>query len=138
MFSLSDLPLAIPAELTLNPHAGGVVTFAGHVRDQNEGKVVTAIDYEAYQALAESEGNAIMTEAMDKFGLYDVQALHRTGFLRIGDMAIWVYVTAMHRREAFQAAEYIVHEIKHRVPIWKKEYYADGASAWVRCTHHTN
>jgi len=135
MFILSDQPLIVPTNLPLDAHAGGVVTFMGHVRALNEGKSVTSIDYEAYPELAESEGNRILAEARLKFPLYEARALHRTGHLLVGDLAVWVYAASMHRREAFQATEYIVHEIKHRVPIWKKEQYQDGTSLWVRCRH---
>ena len=121
--------------VSLHPHAGGVVTFEGRVRALNEGRQVVSLEYEAYPALAISEGNAIMQEAMQRFSLFSAQAIHRTGHLAIGELAVWVHAAAMHRREAFLAAEMIIHEIKHRVPIWKKEHYADGTAEWVRCRH---
>lgn len=134
MFTLTDNPLVLP-DLQLDARAGGVVTFSGHVRDLNNGKLVTAIDYEAYPQLAEAEGNVILEEARAEFGLQAARAIHRVGHLKVGERAVWVYAAAMHRREAFLAAEYIIHAIKHRVPIWKKEYYADGSTEWVRCGH---
>jgi adenylyltransferase/sulfurtransferase len=135
MFELTHHPIVFRPPTQLHPHAGGVVTFEGRVRAINEGKTVTALDYEAYPALALSEGNTILKEALAQFSLFSAYAIHRTGHLAVGDVAVWVYATAMHRREAFQATEYIIHSIKHRLPIWKKEWYADGASQWVNCSH---
>ncbi len=135
MFELTHHPIIIRPVEQLHPHAGGLVTFEGRVRSINEGRQVTALDYEAYNALALSEGKTIMEEAKTRFPVLDAYGMHRIGHLTVGDVAVWIYAAAMHRREAFQATEYIIHEIKHRLPIWKKEWYADGASEWVNCTH---
>jgi len=70
---------------------------------------------------------------MARFGLDHAECVHRTGALEIGDVAVWVGVSAAHRGEAFDACRHIIDEIKHRVPIWKKEYYTDGDSGWVNC-----
>lgn len=136
MFKLSAKPIIPVSPEIVHPHAGGVVFFEGRVRALNEGKLVTRLDYEAYPELCAREGAIILQEAKAQFPLYEVYAIHRSGRLVIGDIAIWVYASAMHRREAFLATEYIVHEIKHRLPIWKKEWYQNGASDWVRCAHH--
>ncbi len=116
-----------------NLSAGALVTFEGRVRNQNEGKEVRALEYEAYLPLAEKEGEKILEEALAKFDILDVLCVHRMGKLTLGEIAVWVGVLARHRREAFQACETIIGEVKHRVPIWKKEHYASGQAQWVNC-----
>ncbi len=135
MFSLSKQPILMQPTAPLHPHAGAVVTFEGRVRALNDAKQVRALEYEAYSALALGEGKAILAEAVRRFSLFDAEAVHRTGHLTIGELAVWVYASAMHRKEAFLATEMIIGEIKRRVPIWKKEYYESGIAQWVRCNH---
>jgi molybdopterin synthase catalytic subunit len=135
MFRLSADPLD-PARLQTglsNPRAGACVTFEGWVRDRNEGQAVLSLEYEAYAPLAEKEGARILTEARDKFALLDAICVHRVGHLQLGEPAVWVGVAAEHRGAAFDACRYIIDEAKARVPIWKKEHYASGATAWVNC-----
>ncbi len=112
---------------------GAVVTFDGVVRDLNEGKTVVSLEYEAYGPLAESTGNEILEDAVTRFGLIDASCVHRTGHLEVGETAVHVVAEAMHRESAFQACRHIIDEVKKRVPIWKKEYYADGETDWIRC-----
>ncbi len=113
--------------------AGACVMFEGRVREQNDGRAVKALDYEAYAPLAEREGERILSEALGKFQVIGAVCVHRTGTLALGDIAVWVAVTAGHRDAAFGACRYIVDETKARVPIWKKEHYADGATEWINC-----
>jgi len=115
--------------------AGGFCSFEGWVRDSNEGREVDGLEYEAYVELAISEGERIIAEALQRFGVTDARCVHRTGGLKIGDMAVWVGASAPHRDEAFRACRYIIDEIKHRLPIWKKEHYVTGETRWVACTH---
>ncbi len=116
-----------------DPRAGALATFSGWVRNHNEGRQVKALDYEAYEALALSEGERILAEAIEKFGLHGASCVHRTGSLQIGAMAVWVGATASHRDAAFRATRFIIDEIKTRLPIWKREHYEDGSLAWVNC-----
>ncbi|MEP0546951.1 MAG: molybdenum cofactor biosynthesis protein MoaE [Rhodothermales bacterium] len=111
--------------------AGGFVAFEGWVRDHNEGRGVVSLEYEAYTALAEKEGLLIVTEAGQRFEAERVGAAHRTGHLAVGDLAVWVGVSAAHRDAAFAACRYVIDELKRRVPIWKREHYADGTAEWV-------
>jgi len=90
-----------------------------------------ALDYEAYAPLAEKEGARILAEAREKFSVFGAMCVHRVGALALGDLAVWVGVTAAHRGAAFDACRYIIDEAKARVPIWKKEHYADGATVWI-------
>lgn len=117
----------------LAPDCGGFVTFEGWVRNRNEGLEVRALEYQAYERLAIKEGERIIAEAAEKYPLRNAVCVHRVGALEIGDMAVWVAVSSVHRDEAFKACRYILDEVKHRVPIWKKEHYANGDSGWVNC-----
>jgi len=113
--------------------AGGYVSFEGWVREENEGLKVTRLEYEAFQELAVKEGDRIIAEALRRFPVKHALCLHRVGSLALGDMAVWVGVSSAHRGEAFDACRYIIDEVKHRVPIWKKEHYLNGDSGWVNC-----
>jgi molybdopterin synthase catalytic subunit len=113
--------------------AGGYVSFEGWVRDFNEGQEVTRLEYEAFQALAVKEGDRIVGEALTRFPIKHALCIHRVGSLDLTDMAVWVGVSAAHRGEAFDACRFIIDEVKHRVPIWKKEHYRSGDSGWVNC-----
>jgi molybdopterin/thiamine biosynthesis adenylyltransferase/molybdopterin synthase catalytic subunit/rhodanese-related sulfurtransferase len=123
---------------------GGFAAFEGWVRNHNEGHAVTRLEYEAFAELAEKEGARIVDDAIARFGVTRAACVHRIGSLGIGDVAVWVGVSAAHRDEAFRACRFIIDEVKHRVPIWKKEHYVNGDSGWVNCercathghTHH--
>jgi molybdopterin synthase catalytic subunit len=117
----------------LDRGAGGYVNFEGWVRDFNEGQEVTRLEYEAFQILAIKEGELILGEALQRFPIKHALCIHRVGSLSLTDMAVWVGVSSAHRGEAFGACRYIIDEVKHRVPIWKKEHYRNGNSGWVNC-----
>ena len=114
-----------------NDQAGAFASFEGRVRNQNDGAQVKRLEYEAYPALCETEAEKILEEARRRFSILDVRAFHRYGMLKIGDVAVWVGVLAAHREDAFAACRYIIDELKARLPIWKKEYYADKTTRWV-------
>jgi len=135
MFSLYDTSITCSPENLQNPAAGAYVSFEGWVRNHNEGKEVKSLEYEAYHALANKEGERILQEAKEKFDILESSCIHRIGHLEIGEVAVWVGVIAKHRDAAFLACRYIIDEVKIRVPIWKKENYTDGDSGWVRCEH---
>lgn len=135
MFRFSSTPLdgpALSAELA-DPACGGYAAFEGWVRDHNEGQRVRRLEYEAFEPLAIKEGERIIAEAIARFGVERAACVHRIGTLEIGESAVWVGVAAPHRDEAFRACRYIIDEVKHRVPIWKKEHYESGDSGWVNC-----
>ena len=134
-FRFSSTPLdesTLRAELS-DPACGGYAAFEGWVRDHNEGQRVRRLEYEAFELLAIKEGERIIAEAVAQFGVEHAACVHRIGALEIGEKAVWVGVTARHRDEAFRACRYIIDEVKHRVPIWKKEHYESGDSGWVNC-----
>ncbi|MBX3703905.1 MAG: ThiF family adenylyltransferase [Steroidobacteraceae bacterium] len=134
-FSLTHAPIdpgALAAGLAL-PEAGGFAAFEGRVRNHNEGRRVSGLEYEAFEALALEEGARIVAAAVRRHDVLAAQCVHRLGALAIGDVAVWVGVAARHRAEAFAACREIIDEVKHRLPIWKKERYQDGDSVWVNC-----
>jgi molybdopterin synthase catalytic subunit len=137
MFQITSSPIdpASVRQQTLAPAAGGFCSFEGWVRDHHEGKSVLRLEYEAYTALAEKEGARILAEATERFGILRAACVHRTGRLEIGEIAVCVCVSSAHRDAAFDACRYIIDEVKSRVPIWKKEFFAGGESGWVRCDH---
>jgi molybdopterin synthase catalytic subunit len=132
-FSHSALdPQQLRRELA-DPACGGYAAFEGWVRDHNEGERVRHLEYEAFESLAVREGERILGEARTRFGVTHAACAHRLGDLAVGELAVWVGVSAAHRDEAFRACRYIIDEVKHRLPIWKKEHYLNGDSGWVNC-----
>lgn len=135
MFALSPQPIdhTVVQRTLVDARAGACVTFEGWVRNRNEGQPVLSLEYEAYALLAQKEGEQILAEARAKFALLGAVCVHRVGHLQLGEMAVWVGVTAEHRGAAFDACRHIIDEAKARLPIWKKEHYTTGATAWINC-----
>ena len=132
-FELADTPFDIAtlrAQL-LDDRVGGYASFEGWVRNHNDGRAVHGLRYEAYPALAKSEGARILEEAYASFDIIDALCVHRVGDLAIGELAVWVGVAAAHRDAAFAACRFIIDEVKSRVPIWKRERYAEGDAGWL-------
>ena len=113
-----------------HPGAGAVVLFSGEVRDNNQGRAVAYLEYEAHGALAEKMIEEILSAARSKWPLHIAAARHRIGRVGIGDTAVVVITASAHRAEAFDANRYIIDRIKHEAPIWKCEYYKDGTRQW--------
>jgi molybdopterin synthase catalytic subunit len=129
------------------PDAGGIATFVGVVRDHSDGRVVTRLDYSAYEGMARREMAAIIAEVEGEISGVRLAVAHRTGSLAVGDAAVVCAASAPHRGEAFKACRELIDRIKSRVPIWKREYGPDGAEwvGWVdaRCSpdgheHHAH
>jgi molybdopterin synthase catalytic subunit len=131
MFLTSDpiRPDTLAAEVS-SPARGAVVSFVGLVRDHHGGRAVTWLDYEAYGPMAERECERIVAETTARWEVA-VALRHRLGQLGVGDVAVAIAVGAAHRGPAFEACRYVIEELKRRVPIWKRESYADGSEAWV-------
>ena len=110
---------------------GAIVVFVGTVRDVNEGRSVTGIEYSAYRAMAERELADVVREASERFGTADVVAEHRIGTLGLGDASVVIAVAHPRRGMAYDASRYVIEELKQRLPIWKREHYADGTREWV-------
>jgi molybdopterin synthase catalytic subunit len=134
-FRLADAAVdigALRSELA-DPACGGYASFEGWVRNHNEGHTVTRLEYQAYEVLALREGERIVAEARQRFGVPQLLCVHRVGTLAVGELAVWVGAASAHRDEAFRACRFVIDEVKHRVPIWKKEHYVNGDSGWVNC-----
>lgn len=137
---LSDEPLDMAGLLAgaHHPAAGAVVLFSGEVRDHNLGRAVALLEYEAYRPLALKMISEILAAAKEKWQLRIAIAQHRVGRVAVGDSAVVVITASSHRSEAYAANRYIIDRIKHEVPIWKCEHYADGTHEWGNnCNCHT-
>jgi molybdopterin synthase catalytic subunit len=113
-----------------HPKAGAVVLFSGEVRDNNQGKEVAFLEYEAHLTLASKMIQEILQEATQRWHLNMAIAQHRIGKVQIGESAVVVITASSHRREAYMANRFIIDKIKHEVPIWKCEYFADSTKQW--------
>ena len=117
------------AEVTAPPY-GGIACFVGTVRDHHSGREVVGLEYSAYGPMAEKECNRIVSEAQARWG-GAVALRHRIGALEIGDTSVAIAVAAPHRDAAFAACRFVIEALKQRVPIWKRERFADGMVEWV-------
>ena len=120
---------ALVAEVSA-PERGGIATFLGLVRNHHGGRPVLRLDYSAYEPMADAECGRIVAEAEARWQVV-VALQHRIGPLAIGETAVAIAAASAHREDAFAACRYVIEEVKRRVPIWKREYYADGTVGWV-------
>lgn len=112
---------------------GATIWFLGNVRDYNEGRKVTSISYEGVPGLGESTLKMICRECHERWGQeLDFVVAHRVGTLKVGETSIVIGVASPHRAAAFEASRYIIEQVKLRLPIWKKEHYANGEEVWLR------
>ena len=123
-------PTALIARVARPAH-GAVLLFLGVVREVNDGRDVTGIEYSAYEAMAERELSGIVSEAADRFGGLDVAVTHRLGELGLEEASVGIAVAHAHRGAAYDASRWIIEQLKRRVPIWKREHYVDGSREWV-------
>lgn len=129
-----------------NPNSGAVVLFSGEVRDNNKGREVTHLEYEAYEPMADKMIGEILEEARKRFNLNQAVCVHRLGRVEISGCAVVVITGSGHRKEAYKANQYIIDRVKNEVPIWKHEFFTDGTSEWgqncdcvsVEHEHHHN
>ena len=120
-----------------DPAAGGTTLFVGTTRNENEGRVVERLEYEAYEAMAIEEMRRIGEDIAGQWQVVAVAMVHRVGVVPVGQASVAVAVSAAHREEAFAACRYGIDTLKATVPIWKKEYY-QGGEHWVGpCHTHT-
>jgi molybdopterin synthase catalytic subunit len=120
------------------PEDGALCVFTGVVRNHNDGKAVRYLEYEGYEEMVVSIFEEIAREAQQRFGVTRVRIVHRLGRMDIGDTSVAVAASSPHRGEAFEACRFAIDTLKHKAPIWKKEFYADG-STWLEgpggCAH---
>ena len=136
MFELTATPIdtaALTARLAA-PEAGAAVIFEGRVRNHHLGRPVIRLEYEAFDELAQAEGDAIVAETERLYPGTRVLCVHRTGTLQIGEAAVWIGVASAHRQAGFAACRHVIEDLKLRLPVWKKEHHPDGAAEWVNCT----
>ena len=116
----------------LNDQSGALATFEGWVRNHNNARPVTKLTYYGYEKLAINQGEKLITQAKQQFDIINAVAIHRIGDLAIGDMAVWIGVTAHHRYPAFDACRWLLDAIKADIHVWKQEFYADSEeSLWL-------
>lgn len=129
-----DAPLSVSEheKLVAHPGAGAVVSFGGVVRDHDGGRGVEALEYVGHPT-AERIIAAVAAEIAAADGIYAVSVSHRVGKLTVGDVALACAVSSVHRSEAFAACARLVDEVKHRLPIWKRQVFRDGTDEWVDC-----
>jgi molybdopterin synthase catalytic subunit len=132
MFEVSEGPIDLNkvVEAARQDDDGAVVTFVGVVRNENRGKAVLHLEYEAYPQMAEAKMREIGEEIASRWGLTHIAIVHRVGRIEIGDASIVIAVAAPHRAIAFEACHYAIDRLKVTVPVWKKEVYADG-EVWL-------
>ena len=129
-------PARLLAEVA-HPANGAAILFVGTVRDVNDGRAVTGIDYSAYASMAERELAAILVEAAERFETDHVVVEHRIGTLTVGDASVAIAVAHPRRGAAYEASRFVIEELKRRLPVWKREHYADGGREWVDPTRAT-
>jgi molybdopterin synthase catalytic subunit len=132
LVGIRDLPLSVDEVLAAvaDPAAGGTTVFVGTVRSSDGGRDVSSLHYEAHPD-ATRVLQEVAAEVARRHPVIAVAAVHRSGPLAIGDLAVVVAVAAEHRAEAFVAAKDLIDDVKARVPIWKRQSFTDGAVAWV-------
>jgi len=135
-FELTTEPLDIGAiaRRVVPPECGATVTLDGYVRQLTKGRETEYLVYEAYEPMALKEMEKLIQAAHEQFEISNIGIVHRLGKLEIGETSIVISVAAPHRKAAFSACEWLIRELKRRVPIWKKEVYADG-EVWVEGEH---
>ena len=134
---LTQKPIQLNEFLTADadPASGAAVIFFGMVRNHHLGKAVERLIYSCYESMAEKKLKQICEDLLRQFPVSSVRVLHRIGKLEIGEIAVVIEVLAGHRDEAYLASRATIERIKTEVPIWKKEFYTDGSSAWTLCEH---
>jgi molybdopterin synthase catalytic subunit len=130
MVRLVREPIDLAALQRVGRGDGALCLFVGVVRDENDGRAVLRLEYEAYEEMALPLMEEIAAAARDRWPISEIRIVHRLGRLEIGEPSVAVAVASPHRAAAFEACRYAIDDLKSRVPIWKKEFYADGA-VWL-------
>jgi molybdopterin synthase catalytic subunit len=130
MLTADTIDISSVLAMVASPGRGGIASFVGVVRDHHEGRGVVRLTYSAYAPMVEAECDRILREAEQRWSVA-VALQHRIGTLEVGEVAIVAAAAAAHRDAAFEACRYVVEQVKRRAPIWKREVYADGSTAWV-------
>jgi molybdopterin synthase catalytic subunit len=131
--AIVDGPIDVTALIAeVADHANGAtLVFIGTVRETNDGRAVSGMEYSSYRTMAARELAAIANEAGERFGTTSIGIEHRIGVLELGEASVAIAVAHPHRGEAYDASRFIIEQLKQRVPIWKLEHYVDGTREWV-------
>lgn len=138
LIQLTDkpIPVSLIQQSLKDPSCGAFVEFQGIVRNHHEGAKVSRLFYEAHPSMALGLMGKIAKRAMELWPVQELAILHRLGVLPVGEVALYMGLLAPHRREAFEACQFLIDEIKKKVPIWKKEFYVgDTDGHWVEGCH---
>lgn len=132
MFRVTPEPLKLEEAVAwvTDPEAGAIVTFIGTTRNHNQGRRVIALDYEAYDEMAEKELARIGRDAKARWKITRMAIIHRIGHVPLAEPSVVIAVSAAHRQDAFEACRFAIEEIKKSVPIWKKEIF-EGGEVWI-------
>jgi molybdopterin synthase catalytic subunit len=132
MFRVTNQPIDLDelVRYVTDPEAGAISTFIGTTRNNNEGRKVIALDYEAYPEMAEKELARIGADANKQWPVCRIAIVHRLGPVQIGEASVMIAVSSAHRDAAFAASRFAIEEIKKTVPIWKKEVF-EGGEVWI-------
>ncbi len=133
MIELTDKPIDATAvfDAARSPRAGAVVLFAGTTRELTDGRRTDSLEYECYAEMAEKELAELEAQARRQWPVIECAIVHRLGRVAVGEISVVIAVSSAHRRDAFEAGQWLIDRIKEVVPIWKQENYADGTSDWV-------
>lgn len=133
MIQLTHQPIDTTALVdgACHPHAGAVLLFLGTTRELTDGRQTVALDYEAYSAMAERRLAELEAEARRRWPVIECSIVHRVGRVPPAEASVAIVVSTPHRRDAFEAGEWLIDTLKKDVPIWKREEWADGATEWV-------
>ena len=133
MAELTASPIDVAPLLAAAARAecGAVNLFLGTTRDHHDGRAVARLEYEAHEGMALAALRALEDEARERFRLAHVAIVHRLGVVPVAEASVAVVVSTPHRGPAFESSRWIMDELKRRVPIWKKEHFADGGAEWV-------
>ncbi len=133
MIQLTDQPIDTGQliETACAPEAGAVVAFFGITRQFTSGRETKILEYDAYRKMAQNELNRLAAEATERWSLVSCQIVHRLGLVPLAEISVAIVASSPHRLDAFQAGQWLIDTLKKRVPIWKKECWADGQSEWV-------
>jgi len=133
MIALTDQPIdsAKLVEQVQAPESGAVLLFLGVTRRLTQGRETIQLVYDAYREMAVKEMASLEQEARERWHLHECLMVHRLGLVPVGDASVAIVVASGHRKEAFEAGEWLIDSLKQRVPIWKQEHWADGCTEWV-------
>lgn len=137
MNNIVSEPIDIPAVIASvgTAGSGAIDVFVGTTRDNSRGRQVTSLEYEAYVPMAMKSMNDIEQETRKRWNVHEINIVHRIGKVAIGEPSVVIAVSSAHRDEAFKACRYLIDRLKEVVPIWKREYYADGTFEWSMHSH---